>query len=119
MLFLLSGCSLAPRRWGKHIEKGHASWYGNEYNGRRTASGEIYDERALTAAHRKLPFGTLVRGKSLDNDKSVIVRINDRGPFHRGRVIDLSKAAARELDMVRDGVVSVRLEVVKWGPRSR
>lgn len=94
-------------------QHGLASWYGNEYHGRQSASGEIFNENALTAAHRTLPFGTVVRVYNEKNGRQVVVRINDRGPFIRGRIIDLSKAAAREIDMIVDGVVPVRLEVVR------
>jgi rare lipoprotein A len=94
-------------------QHGLASWYGNEYHGRQSASGEIFNENALTAAHRTLPFGTVVRVYNKKNGRQVVVRINDRGPFIRGRIIDLSKAAAREIDMIVDGVVPVRLEVVR------
>ena len=112
-LFTLTGCRLLP--WGGHVQKGTASWYGNEYHGRATASGEIFNENAMTAAHRSLPFGTLVRVKNLQNDRTCVVRINDRGPFIRGRIIDLSKRAARELGMLAAGVVPVRLEILKQG----
>lgn len=115
--FLVQGCSLAPWRWGKAVDKGLASWYGNEYHGRTTASGEVFDQDALTAAHKKLPFGTVVRVTNLRNGRHVVVRINDRGPFIRGRIIDLSRGAARELDMIGEGVVPVRVEVLRWGPR--
>ncbi|NIA12493.1 MAG: septal ring lytic transglycosylase RlpA family protein [Nitrospiraceae bacterium] len=111
------GCRLAPWRWGGDVHKGIASWYGPGFHGRRTASGEVFDQNAMTAAHRELPFGTRVRVKNLRNGRSVIVRINDRGPFVRGRIIDLSKEAARRLDMVADGIVPVRVEVIKRGPR--
>jgi rare lipoprotein A len=94
------------------VETGIASWYGHPYHGRRTASGEIYDMEKLTAAHRTLPFGTWVEVTNLRNHKKVRVRITDRGPFVDGRVIDLSLAAARQIDMVRAGIVPVRLEVV-------
>lgn len=93
-------------------EVGVASWYGHPYHGRRAANGEIYDMGKLTAAHRMLPFGTLVRVRNLENDKSVNVRINDRGPFVEGRIIDLSRAAARDLGMQRAGTARVRLEVL-------
>jgi len=97
--------------------KGLASYYASRFHGRQTASGEIYDENALTAAHRTLRFGTRVRVTNLKNGKSVVVRINDRGPYgDRRRVIDLSLAAARELEMVEDGLVRVRLKVL---PRSK
>lgn len=102
-----------PWNWGD--QKGLASWYGNEYHGRQTASGELFDQEAMTAAHKKLPFGTVVRVHNLKNGRSVVVRINDRGPFVRRRIIDLSKGAARQLDMIRDGVVPVRIEVLRRG----
>ena len=89
-----------------------ASYYGAAFAGRRTASGERFDARALTAAHRELPFGTHVRVTNLANGRSVTVRINDRGPFAGGRLVDLSWEAARELDMLRSGVARVRLEVL-------
>src|SRR6185369_4319306 len=91
---------------------GVASWYGYPYHGRHAADGEIYDMEKLTAAHRTLPFGTRVRVVNLKNEKSVEVRITDRGPFVDGRVIALSQAAAREVDMLAAGVSPVRLEVV-------
>jgi rare lipoprotein A len=93
-------------------ETGTASWYGDPYNGRRAASGEIYDMRQLTAAHRTLPFGTWVRVDDLDNGKQVDVRINDRGPFVDGRIIDLSLEAARQIKMVGPGTARVRLKVI-------
>ncbi|HOD51123.1 MAG TPA: septal ring lytic transglycosylase RlpA family protein [Candidatus Hydrogenedentes bacterium] len=101
------------------VEEGIASWYGDEYHGRATASGEIFDQEAMTAAHRELPFGTIVQVTNLKNHRTVVVRINDRGPFIRGRVIDLSRGAARELNMLRDGIVPVRLEVLEWGTGAR
>ncbi|HLL24263.1 MAG TPA: septal ring lytic transglycosylase RlpA family protein [Kofleriaceae bacterium] len=89
---------------------GKASWYGGRHHGGPTASGERFNKRAMTAAHRSLPFGTRVRVTNLRNGRSVTVRINDRGPFTRGRIIDLSEAAAEKLDMIEAGVVPVRLE---------
>ncbi len=94
-------------------ETGFASWYGAPYHGRATSSGEIYDQEQLTAAHRSLPFQTWVEVTNLDNGKRVTVRITDRGPFVDGRIIDLSLAAAREIDMVRSGIARVRLKVVE------
>ncbi len=91
---------------------GIASWYGPGFHGRRSASGERYNQNALTAAHRSLPFGTNVQVTNLNNGRSVIVRINDRGPFIRGRVIDLSAAAARVLGVMQTGVAPVRLEIL-------
>ncbi|MCL6543859.1 MAG: septal ring lytic transglycosylase RlpA family protein [Bryobacteraceae bacterium] len=126
-LWLLIGCAAAAGCRKKRrlpapaaarpgaVETGIASWYGHPYHGRRTASGEIYDMEKLTAAHRTLPFGTWVEVTNLDNRKRVRVRITDRGPFVDGRIIDLSLAAAREIDMVRAGIVKVRVQVVS-GP---
>lgn len=96
------------------MEEGIASWYGREFHGRRTASGEIYDMHALTAAHRTLPFGTLLEVYNLDNGRSVQVRVNDRGPFVKGRILDLSRAAAEELGMVTAGLARVRIAVLAW-----
>lgn len=95
------------------VEEGYASWYGPEFSNRRTSSGEPYDMNALTAAHKTLPLGTYVKVTRLDNGKWTIVRINDRGPFVSGRIIDLSKRAAKELDMLNDGIVKVRIEAVQ------
>lgn len=94
---------------------GQASWYGSKYHGRRTANGEKYNMNKVSAAHKTLPFNTIVRVHNLRNGKSVDVRINDRGPFVKGRVIDLSKGAAQKIDMINDGVVPVRLQVLKYG----
>lgn len=92
---------------------GTASWYGRHWQGRKTASGTRFDPGRLTAAHRSLPLNTRVRVTNLENAKSVTVLINDRGPYVRGRVIDLSKAAARRLGMLKEGVAPVRIEVMK------
>jgi rare lipoprotein A len=94
------------------LEEGIASWYGVPYHGRRAANGEIYDMNKLTAAHRTLPFETIVRVTNLKNGRQTQVRITDRGPFIEGRMIDLSLAAARDIDMVADGIARVRLELV-------
>lgn len=91
------------------LEKGLASWYGSKFHGRRTASGERYDRHAMTAAHRTLPFGTRVRVRSVVTGKEVVVRINDRGPFKRSRVIDLSQAAFNALGLQGRGVTQVEL----------
>lgn len=125
MLVLLAACG------GKRIQvavpvpnapvasdelEGIASYYAEPYHGRRTANGEVFDTyKAMTAAHRTLPFNTVVRVTNKRNGRKVEVRINDRGPFIDGRVIDLSLVAAREIDMVRAGVVPVRLEIIKEG----
>jgi len=92
---------------------GKASYYGDAFNGRRTANGEIFNMNDLTAAHRSLPFGTIVKVTNLKNGATAKVKINDRGPFVAGRIIDLSQAAAEELDMLGDGVVDVKLEIQK------
>ena len=92
--------------------QGRASWYGTTAHGKQTANGEIYNRYALTAAHKTLPFGTVVRVHNLQNDKHVLVRINDRGPFVKGRIVDVSFKAAQVLEMVTAGVVPVHLEIV-------
>lgn len=94
------------------LETGVASWYGPPYHGRRAANGEIYDMEKLTAAHRTLPFNTWVEVTNLTNGKKVRVRITDRGPFIEGRIIDLSRAGAREIDLIGPGIAKVRLEVI-------
>jgi rare lipoprotein A len=94
-------------------EEGFASWYGPGFDGKRTASGEVYDMEALTAAHRRLPFGTRLRVENLDNDRRTEVRINDRGPFVDDRIIDLSRAAARDIGMLGPGTARVRILVLE------
>jgi rare lipoprotein A len=101
----------APRSDEKFQQAGMASFYANRLHGRRTASGERYDKNAFTAAHRDLPFGTRVRVVNLKNNRSVEVRINDRGPHRKGRIIDLSHAAARQLGMLKAGVVRVEISL--------
>ncbi len=93
----------------REIERGIASWYGEGFQGRKTASGDIFDANALTAAHRTLPFGTLVRVRNPANGQEVVVRINDRGPHIGGRVIDMSRAAAARIGLLRAGVAPVVL----------
>lgn len=100
----------------REFERGGASWYGPGFHGRRTASGEIFDQHAMTAAHRTLPFGTMVRVHSLVNGRDVDVRITDRGPFSRNRVIDVSRAAAEELGMLGLGFKEVVLLVPESTP---
>lgn len=107
----------APPQIGE-TETGIASWYGYPFHGRRAADGEVYDMEQFTAAHRTLPFGTWVTVHDLDNGKSVNVRITDRGPFVAGRVIDLSRAAARSIDMIGPGLARVRLEVIPPPPNA-
>jgi rare lipoprotein A len=109
---VLSGCAgshppaVSPEGYA---ETGQASYYADAFQGRTTASGEAYERSALTAAHRTLPFGTRVAVTNLANDRTVIVRINDRGPFVKGRIIDVSYRAAVDLDFVREGVTQVRV----------
>ena len=98
---------------------GHASWYGGKFHGRRTANGEVFNTNELTAAHRTLPFNSIVRVTNADNGRAVIVRINDRGPFVEGRVIDLSRAAADVLGITAVGVAPVELEVLHRQTRTQ
>jgi len=102
-----------PVRQETFTQSGKASFYARMHHGKRTANGEIHDQNALVAAHRSLPFDSRVRVTNLRNGKQVDVRINDRGPFRRGRIIDLSRAAAARLDMLEAGVVRVRIEVIR------
>lgn len=95
--------------------EGIASYYAQDFHGKKTASGEIFDMHKLTAAHRSYPFNTKVRVTNIGNGKSVIVRVNDRGPFKLERIMDLSLGAAEALDMLKTGTAKVRLEVVEWG----
>lgn len=115
-LALATGCGgrvppPAPIRDG--VQYGVASWYGGKHHGRPTASGERFNKRALTAAHRTLRFSTRVRVTNQRNGRSVVVRITDRGPYARGRIIDVSEAAAEQLGMIRAGIVPCRLEVLR------
>lgn len=107
VLFTLLGLALDRIRM-----TGTTSWYGQKFYGRKTASGEIYDQWAFTAAHRYLKFGTLVSVKNLQNNKKVTVRINDRGPYWPGRIIDLSLGAAEKIDMRQQGLARVRLKII-------
>ena len=103
---------VAERNASGYAEEGNASWYGPPFHGRRSSNGEVYDMNKLTAAHRTMAFNTMVRVTNLGNGKTVVVRITDRGPFIENRIIDLSKAAAQEIESIGPGVVPVRLEVV-------
>lgn len=133
---LLGGCSLAgrpapppfpvdmgPARAGDPgpgwTEVGIASWYGNPYHGRTTASGEVYDMEARTGAHRTLPFGTRLRVDNLDNGRTATLTINDRGPFVEARILDVSRRIARELDMLGPGTAQVRITVLEAPGPSR
>ena len=125
LLLLLTGCSSAKpeptasvtqqpaERKVKSHQIGMATYYANKFHGRKTASGERLDNKKLTAAHPTLPFGTQVRVTALRNNQSVIVKINDRGPFTKGYIIDITRSAADELDLVREGVGKVKVEVLE------
>ena len=121
-LLALAGCGRharpaaaapAPRLAPGAVEEGIASWYGRPYHGRRTSSGEVYDMDEMSAAHRTLPLGTRVRVANLSNGREAEVTINDRGPFVNDRIIDLSRAAARRLEMIGPGTARVRLTVIE------
>jgi len=107
ILFMYITAALAAQ-----TETGEASWYGGKFQGRRTANGEIFDTHQLTGAHKTLPFDTRVKVTNLKNGKTVEVRINDRGPFIKGRIIDLSMAAAQQIDLLGSGVTRVKIEVM-------
>jgi rare lipoprotein A len=102
----------APAQSYETVGQGEASYYGAAFAGNRTASGERFDPRARTCAHRSLPLGTMLRVTNLANGRSVTVRVNDRGPFTHSRVLDMSQAAARDIDMIRSGKAMVRIEVI-------
>ncbi|MCB1182433.1 septal ring lytic transglycosylase RlpA family protein [bacterium] len=113
----LGGCAASSRHPAEiggfgDVQTGQASFYADRFEGRLTASGETFRQDLLTAAHRTLPFGTRVRVTNLVNRRAVVVRINDRGPFVEGRIIDLSRRAAEELDFVRAGLTDVKIEVL-------
>lgn len=118
LFFAAAGCGTL-HKGPSYRKKGIASWYGEPYNGKPTASGETFDLNKKTAAHKKLPFGCMVRVKRRDNGRITVVCINDRGPFVRGRIIDVSKAAARDLDMINDGIAPVKIKVVRWPKKSK
>lgn len=111
-LLFLSACSSQRTSQGTPIS-GKASWYGAKHHGKQTASGERFNQHQLTAAHRTLAFGTRVKVTNTLNNKSVTVRVNDRGPYSKGRVIDLSRAAANKIDMINSGVAPVKLHVLR------
>ena len=114
---VLAGCSSVPSGpagdWAGHHESGKASFYADKFQNRRTASGEPYRHDLPTAAHKKLPFGSMVKVTNTANGKSVVVRINDRGPFVRGRVIDLSKTAFSRIGSLSSGLLNVQIEVLR------
>ena len=111
---LLVGVAVGLAFYGPYYEVGIASWYGPGFDGNLTANGEVYDMNAVSAAHKTLPFGTLVRVVEFDTRRSIVVRINDRGPFIEGRIIDLSKGAAEKLGIVNKGITKVGLRILRW-----
>ncbi|MCP4659119.1 MAG: septal ring lytic transglycosylase RlpA family protein [bacterium] len=117
LILPLAGC--ASERYARPSpginQRGIASWYGPKFHGRLTANGETYDMHKLTAAHRELPFGTVIEVENLDNGRRIQVRINDRGPFVRGRILDLSYEAARRLGMAQAGLARIELRIVSVG----
>lgn len=119
-LLIHAGCTLVRRGPAPEVvERGVASWYGPKFHGRLTANGERYDMHGMTAAHRTLPFGTLLEVRNLDNGRVCRLRVNDRGPFIRGRILDVSYAAAQELDMVGPGTARVEIAVLPSPPPRR
>jgi len=123
-IYLLLGVSLiaagviiglASNPSGGFYQTGIASWYGPNFQGNPTANGEIFDMNELTAAHKSLPFNTRVKVVDLSSGKNVVVRINDRGPFIKGRIIDLSRRAAEKLGIIDSGTAEVGLKILKWG----
>jgi rare lipoprotein A len=113
LIYFLSFCCCLGGANGAYSQSGLATYYGQEFQGKKTASGEIYDMWQFTCAHRKLPFNTRLKVTNLKNKKTVVVRVNDRGPWVKGRIIDLSYAAAKQIDMVEDGIVKVNVTVVR------
>ncbi|HVX51298.1 MAG TPA: septal ring lytic transglycosylase RlpA family protein [Chitinophagaceae bacterium] len=111
---IIAACCLLLASCGRYItENGKASYYGSEYDGKKTASGKVFNKNKLTAAHKTLPFGTVVTVKNISNGKTVRVTITDRGPYVRDRIIDLSEKAASEIGMLNQGVAKVRLKYRK------
>ncbi len=114
---VLLGCSSLPLKnysnWMGYSESGKASYYASKYQNRKTASGELFDHFSHTAAHRRLPFGTRVQVRNVNNNKSVLVKINDRGPFIKGRIIDLSRSAFSAIGDLNSGVIEVEIVVIE------
>ena len=113
------GLAVVYSLFGPYYGVGIASWYGPGFDGNYTANGEIYDMNGISAAHKTLPFGTIVRVVDLETGRSVVVRINDRGPFVEGRMIDLSKGAAERLGIIDKGITKVGLRIIRWPDRYR
>lgn len=118
-IFFLSSCSSTKiSQSSQLIESGIASWYGPGFQGKKTANGEVFDTNGFTAAHRTLPFDTEILVKNVSNGKSITVRINDRGPYAKDRIIDLSKAVAKRLDIIEQGTAPVELYLINQSPNS-
>ena len=115
----LIGVAVILFLFGPFYETGIASWYGPGFDGNYTANGEIYDMNGISAAHKTLPFDTVVRVVDLETGRSIVVRINDRGPFIEGRIIDLSKGAAAELGLIERGITRVGLRILRWPAGAR
>ena len=137
IFFLIFSCTSAPRYHSSNINvandnksssfkkqktkkyktvyKGVSSWYGPDFHGKLTANGEVYDQYGITAAHKELPLNTVVRVTNLDNNKSIILRINDRGPYAKNRILDCSYGAAKKLDFLNQGTANVKIEVIEFG----
>ena len=114
---ILAGCSgvqtKSDARWIGYRETGKASFYANQHQRRKTASGELYDHNLKTAAHKSLPLGTMIRVTNIENGKSVVVKVNDRGPFVKDRIVDLSRSAFTTIASTSSGLISVQLEVIE------
>ena len=110
--YKIDGIKYYPKEYNEYSEQGIASWYGLKFHGKKTANGEIYNMNELTAAHRILPMPVIVKVTNLENNKSVILRVNDRGPFAKDRIIDLSKAAAQRLEFIDKGTAKVQIELL-------
>ena len=137
IFFLIFSCTSSPRYHSSNVNikktnnsksfkkqkikkyktsyKGVSSWYGPDFHGKLTANGEVYDQYGLTAAHKELPLNTVVRVINLDNNKSIILRINDRGPYAKNRILDCSYGAAKKLDFLNQGTANVKIEVIEFG----
>ena len=117
IFLILQGCSSGPSekesKWTGFIEFGKASYYSKKFQSKKTASGELYDKHKRTAAHKKLPFGTKIKVTNLKNRKTVIVKINDRGPFVKGRIVDLSSSAFNRIAHLETGIIDVKIEVIQ------
>jgi rare lipoprotein A len=107
--------SIPPENASSDIFYGKSSYYAEKFHGKQTANGEIFDMYKKTAAHKTLPFDTMLEVTNMENNQSVVVRVNDRGPFVGNRILDLSYGAAKEIDMISSGVVEVKIRILKWG----